>query len=286
MSQLLSERILNDMSDGFAKAWLAGFLPGVFALFWSILLSLVTYWIGIRVIGHVRKIVRKGLDLHGAETGVKQFCDAVVRIIGFLLIAIIVLKLFGVQSASIAAAIASIGVAVGLALQGSFANFAGGVLILLLKPFVVGDYIKEDTHGNEGTVTEISIFFTKLTQVDGRIVIIPNGTLANSSMTNFTSSKERMMDLEFSISYEDDINKAKEIIRRIIDEDTVVLHEKDVLIFVKRLDDSAVILGMRAWVPTPDYWREVWRTNEMVKNSCDEEGITIPFPQITVHKKK
>ncbi len=286
MSNIISSKLLENMGDGLIKDWLSEFLPGVFGFFWCVVLSLLVYWIGVKLIGHFRRIVKKALTLKGAELGVIQFSDAILKIIGYTAVIFLICRLFGVQSATFAAAIASLGVAVGLALQGSFANFAGGFLILVLKPFVVGDYIHEDTHGNEGTVTEISIFYTKLLTYDGRTVVLPNGVLANSSMINFTTGGERMMDLEFSIAYEDDIKKAKEIIQNVIDADVAVIPGREVLIFVKELDDSAVIIGTRVWVASSGYWPERWRLIENVKLAFDEGGITIPFPQITVHKKK
>ena len=286
MSGIISYKILENMSEGIVKDWLSEFLPSVFAFFWSVILSILVYWIGVKLIGHFRKAVKKALEIKRAETGVMQFSDAIVQIIGYIAIILLILKLFGIQSATVAAAIASVGVAVGLALQGSFANFAGGVLILLNKPFVVGDYIREDTHGNEGTVHEISIVYTKLMQIDGRIVVIPNGILANSSMVNMTSAGKRRLDSSFSISYDDDIQKARDIIRKIMDEDDRILHDEDVLIFVRELADSAVIIGLRAWTSTEDFWKVVWDTNEKVKYAFDEAGITIPFPQLTVSKLK
>ena len=286
MSGIISYKLLEDMSDGIVKDWLSEFLPSVLAFFWSIILSILVYYIGVKLIGHFRKAVKKALEIKRAETGVMQFSNAIVQIIGYIAIILLILKLFGIQSATVAAAIASVGVAVGLALQGSFANFAGGVLILLNKPFVVGDYIREDTHGNEGTVHEISIVYTKLMQIDGRIVVIPNGILANSSMVNMTSAGKRRLDSSFSISYDDDIKKARDIIRKIVDEDDRFLHDEDVLIFVRELADSAVIIGLRAWTSTEDFWKVVWDTNEKVKYAFDEAGITIPFPQLTVSKLK
>ena len=286
MSGIISYKLLENMGDGMVKDWLSEFLPEVLAFFWCILLSLVVYWLGSKLIKHFRRIVRKALELKGTEIGVMQFLDAIIKIIGYTAMIFLICRLFGVQSATFAAAIASLGVAVGLALQGSFANFAGGFLILVLKPFVVGDFIHEDTHGNEGTVTEISVFYTKLLTYDGRTVVLPNGVLANSSMTNLTMAGKRMMDLEFGISYEDDIKKAREIIQNVVDVDEKVLHEEEVLIYVKELADSAVVMGLRAWVPTSDYWKTMWRTRENVKIAFDEAGITIPFPQVTVHKKR
>ena len=286
MSNDIIEYLLKDTNDGIVKTLLSSMLPAALSFVISVILALIVYWLGVKIVSHVRRIVKKGLVLRNAETGVIQFSDAVVWIVGYGIIIVVVLKLFGVQSSSVAAVVASIGVAASLALQGSLSNFAGGVLILILKPFVVGDYIREDTHSNEGTVTEISIFYTKLTKIDGCTVVIPNGTLANSSMTNMTTAGIRCMDLSFGISYEDDIREAKELIANLVEVDERIDKSRDIKIFVRELADSAVVIGLRAWTDVDDYWQTVWDMNENVKYAFDEAGITIPYPQITVSKKK
>ena len=192
---------------------------------------------------------------------------------------------FGVDTASVAALIASAGVAVGLALQGSLSNFAGGMLILLLKPFVVGDYIIEDNHKNEGTVKEIQMFYTKLTTIDNKTIIIPNAMLTNNSLTNVTAKDERRVDLKISISYDSDLRKAKQVIRHVLDEEPRINTEDEVLIFVDDLADSAVVIGVRAWVKTEDYWETRWQLLEDIKLALNDEDIEIPYPQRTVHTK-
>ena len=191
----------------------------------------------------------------------------------------------GVEPASIAALLASGGVAIGLALQGSLSNFAGGVLILLLKPFVVGDYIIEDTNKNEGTVKEIQIFYTKLATVDNKTIVIPNGTLANTSLTNVTAKDERRLDLTVGISYEADLKAAKETIEKILREDESVLQTEELIVYVDSLADSAVMIGSRCWVKTNEYWPARWRILEKIKLTLDENEIVIPYPQLVVHQK-
>ena len=197
----------------------------------------------------------------------------------------IALHLFGVTTTSVAAAVASLGVTAGLALQGSLSNFAGGVLILLLHPFGVGDYIIEDTHGNEGTVAEISVFYTKLRTVDNKIIVVPNGTLANSSLTNATRSDRRQMDLKIPIAYDADIRKVKQILYDLAQEEEHRLPEEEIKVFVSELNDSSVDIGLRFWVPTDDYWNVRWKMLEDIKLTFDEEGITIPFQQVDVNIK-
>ena len=190
------------------------------------------------------------------------------------------------DTTSVAAALASCGVAIGLALQGSLSNFAGGVLILVLKPFVVGDYIVEDNKGREGTVKEIQLFYTKLLTVDNKTVIIPNGTLANTSLTNVTAQDKRRLDLSVGISYDADLKKAKELIEGIFRADEDILKEEGINVFVDNLGDSSVVIGARGWVKKDAYWTTKWRLTENIKLTLDENGIEIPFNQVVVHVKE
>ena len=182
-----------------------------------------------------------------------------------------------------AALIASGGVAIGLALQGSLSNFAGGVLILLLKPFEVGDYIIEDTNKNEGTVKEIQIFYTKLSTIDNKTIVIPNGILTNNSLTNATAKDERRLDLKVDIAYEASIKEAKAVIETILKNDEAVLQDEDINVFVDALGESSVVLGARAWTKNEDFWSAKWRILEEIKEQLDEHHISIPYQQLMVH---
>ena len=174
--------------------------------------------------------------------------------------------------------------AIGLAVQGSLSNFAGGVLILLLKPFKVGDYIKEDGNGNEGTVSEIQLFYTKLRTFDNKTIILPNGTLANTSMTNVTEAKIRRLDISVGISYDSDIRKAREVLLDMLKQDEAPLKDQVMRVYVDALADSSVNLGIQCWVAQEEYWEAKWRLTENTKEVLDRAGIQIPFPQITVHR--
>ena len=178
------------------------------------------------------------------------------------------------------------GVAVGLALQGSLSNFAGGVLILLLKPFKVGDYIIEHSHNNEGTVTEISIFYTKLLTVDNKLIVIPNGTLSNSSLTNVTNKDRRRVDLVVGIAYEADIRTAKDVIYAVAEKEEARIPEEKPVVYVDNLAASSVDIGLRVWVKTGDYWPARWRMTENIKYALDAKGISIPYQQIDVQIKQ
>ena len=252
----------------------------------KVLIAIAVFMIGRVLIQFIRKIVRKSLARSSADKGVEQFVDSVLKFsLYFLLIFMIAAKL-GVDTTSVAAIIASGGVAIGLALQGSLSNFAGGVLILLLKPFEVGDYIIEDTNHNEGTVKEIQIFYTKLSTVDNKTIVIPNGMLTNNSITNATAKDERQLDLRVSISYDADIRQAKNVIEELLEKDECIIKNEQINVFVHELADNAVVLGIRAWVKNEEYWTTRWRLLEEIKILLDENGIEIPYPQMAVHMKE
>lgn len=249
----------------------------------KVLLALLFFFIGRAVIRGIRKFVRGSMQRANADTGVTQFVDSLLKFGLYALLLFSIATKFGVESSSVAAIIASAGVAVGLALQGSLSNFAGGVLILLLKPFVVGDYIIVNNENIEGTVKEIQIFYTKMTTIDNKTVIIPNGTLSNQSLTNVTARPQRQLDLKIGISYEADLKKAKSLLEKMLQQDIEIIQNEDKKVFVDSLGDSSVVLGMRAWVKTEAYWTTRWRLLEEIKLTFDREGIEIPYPQISVH---
>ena len=251
-----------------------------------VLLALVFFFIGRILIKWIRKIVRRSIERSSADKGVEQFVDSVLKFALYFLLIFSIASKFGVDTTSVAALIASGGVAIGLALQGSLSNFAGGVLILLLKPFEVGDYIIEDSNGKEGTVKEIQIFYTKLSTIDNKTIVIPNGMLTNNSLTNATAKDERRLDLKLSISYSADLKKAKMLIENIIRQDESILKDDEIVVFVDDLSDSAVVIGARAWVKNEEFWPTRWRLLETIKLTLDEHGVEIPYPQLTVHMPK
>lgn len=258
-------------------------IPDIIDFALSVILALVVFVVGAKLIGWVRKLVKRSLQRSSVDKGVEQFIDSMLKFGLYALLIFSIGKNFGLDTTSVAAVLASGGVAIGLALQGSLSNFAGGVLILLLKPFVVGDYIVEDTNKCEGTVKEIQIFYTKLVTVDNKTVVIPNGTLANNSLTNVTAQDKRKLDLKVDISYDADLKKAKELLEGLLKEDEGVMQEEEMLVFVDSLGSSSVVLGARAWVKTEDYWTTRWRLLENIKLTLDENGIEIPYQQLTVH---
>lgn len=248
-----------------------------------VLLALVVFFIGVQVIKLVRGIVRRSLKRGNADIGVSQFLDSFIKTVLYILLLFMIASGFGLDATSVVALLGSAGVAIGLAIQGSLSNFAGGVLILLLKPFRVDDYIKVDNDGHEGTVKEIQLFYTKLSTPNNHVVIIPNGTLSNSSILNMSTLTERRMDILVGISYDADIRQAREVIMKVLEEDESVLATKDRRVFVDTLADSGVNLNVRCWADNETYWECKWRITEKIKYALDEAGISIPYPQLDVH---
>ena len=248
-----------------------------------VFLALVFLFIGIQIIKLIRRIVRRSLKKGNADVGVIQFLDSFIKVVLYVILLFMIASEFGLDAASVVALLGSAGVAIGLAVQGSLSNFAGGVLILLLRPFRVDDYIKVDNEGHEGTVKEIQLFYTKLATPDNHIVIIPNGSLANSNIMNISTLGERRMDIPVTISYDADIRRAKEVLMHVLDTDEAVLKDKDHRVFVQELADSGVKLNVRCFANNEQYWECRWRITEQIKYALDEAGISIPYLQMDVH---
>lgn len=273
-------------NPGIIRTWLQGLVPDLLNFAFQVVIAIVIYMIGSKIIKGITKMVRRSMERAGTDEGVKQFMLPLVRYSLYVILIFVIMGLFGIATTSAVAVLGSAGVAVGLALQGSLSNFAGGVLILLLKPFRVGDYIIEDSHGNEGTVSEISIFYTKLLTIDNKVIVIPNGMLSNSSLTNVTKMDRRRVDLVVGIAYEADIRTAKEIMLAVAEKDPARLADEDAVVFVDNLGASSVDIGIRVWVSAADYWPARWRLMENIKYALDEKGISIPYQQIDVQIKQ
>lgn len=262
--------------------YLQDHIPNLIGFAIEIVLALIFFFLGRIAIKWIRKLTRKMLERSNVDKGVETFVDSLLKFMLYGILLFTIATKFGFDTASVAALIASAGVAVGLAVQGSLSNFAGGILILLLKPFVVGDYIIEDNHGDEGTVKEIQLFYTKLLTFDNRTVVIPNGMLTNNSLTNVTHMDERKLELKVSISYESDLLKVKAVLADLIRKESRIMQDKEHRIFVDELGDDGVILGMRCWVSTEDYWNVRWDMLEGIKLTFDRESIVIPYRQMNV----
>ncbi|MCD8327387.1 MAG: mechanosensitive ion channel [Lachnospiraceae bacterium] len=249
----------------------------------KLITAAITYGVAVKLIKFVRKHLRKLLERHNAEKGVITFLDSAVNIGLYVLLAFTLLEMFGFDTASLLAVIASASVAIGLALQGAFANLAGGVLLLFQKPFQVGDYIIAHGAGLEGTVDDIQIFYTHLRTADNKIIVIPNGTISDNSITNVTKGAKRRVDVAVSIAYDADLRKAREVLLKMLEEDEAILKDEPMMVIVTELADSGVNLTVRSWVKGEDYWEAFWRLTENTKLTLDDNGISIPFPQMDVH---
>lgn len=257
------------------------YLPGVVAFGLRVLMALVLFFIGSRLIKLLRRIVRRSMERAGADVGVMQFIDSILKAFLYFVLVMLIASSFGVDTTSVVALVGSAGLAAGLALQGSLANFAGGVLLLMVRPFKVGDYIVQGDL--EGTVSEIQMIYTYLLTPDNRKVVIPNGKLADNSLINVTAQEKRRLDIDVGISYTADLKKAKETSMKLLEREERVLKEEEHMVVVSELADSAVILKLRFWVKPEDYWSVKWDMTEAVKLAFDAEGIEIPFNQVDVH---
>lgn len=249
-----------------------------------IALVFVIFFVGRKLIKKIVSLCDQALKRHGMEVTVRRFFCNVINALGYICMLGILLQTVGLTATSLTALVASAGVAVGLALQGSLSNFAGGVLILLMKPFVIGDYIVQ---GNtEGTVKEIGLVYTELITADNRLIVIPNGTLIDSSIVNVTATGKRRLELSVGIGYKSDLKKAKEVLIRLGENDPARDLENPVNVFVSELAESSVNLGLHVWVSSSEYWNAKWRLTENIKLAFDEEGIEIPFKQVEISVTK
>ena len=247
----------------------------------KILLAIVVFLVGRWIVRRLNKLLAKILEKRHVEASLSTFVKSLVNITLTLLLIIVVIGVLGIETSSFIALFASAGVAIGMALSGTLQNFAGGVMILLFKPFKVGDTI--EAQGQSGTVREIQIFNTILATPDNKIIIIPNGGLSTGLMKNYSREATRRVDWEFGIAYGDDYTKAKAVIARLLDADGRVLKDPAYFIALTSLGESSVNIVVRAWVNAGDYWGVYFDMNEKVYKTFAEENLNIPFPQLDVH---
>lgn len=271
-----------NMEAGVIEKFLQELPEKAFHLGLRVVLAALAFLIGVQLIRLIRHVLKKALDRSRVDDSAVSFIDSFVKFGMYFILVLTIASGLGVDAASIIALLGSVSVAIGLAVQGSLSNFAGGVLLLILKPFAPGDYIR-DGAGNEGTVESIDVFYTHLITPDHKSIVLPNGTLANGTITNYTKSPTRRLDISVGISYKDDIKLAKQVLTILLMDDPAVLKDEDVLVFVDTLGDSSVILNLRCWTLQSDYWMAKWRLTEEAKYALDEVGIHIPYPQIDVH---
>lgn len=246
--------------------------------------AIVVWIIGSWVIKGIVNVMGKGMDKAKTDDSLKPFLKGLAEGLLKVMLVISVLSMLGIQMTSFIAILGAAGLAVGMALSGTLQNFAGGVMILLFKPFKAGDVI--DAQGYVGLVSEIQIFNTILKTPDNKTIIIPNGGLSTSSMVNFSTEERRRVDWTIGVGYGDDLDKARQVIKKLCDDDSRILKDPEVFIAVSELADSSVNFAVRAWVNAADYWGVYFDMNENVYKTFDKEGLNIPFPQMDVHVHK
>ena len=252
---------------------------GVNVFFGIIFLS-----IGWKVINKTLKRIRRILESKNADQTITRFLDNVMNVTLKTVLIIIILQYIGVNLTGLTTIVASAGVALSLALKGSLANLAGGVIILVARPFNVGDFIETTEHS--GVVEKISIFYTYLVTFDNKQILIPNGILTDSSIVNYSSKEIRRVDLTFSVAYEEDVIRVKNVLINILKKNELVLEEPEFFVGISMHGDSAINFIVKAWCKTEDYWTVYYDLLETVKIKFDEEGISIPYPQMDLHIKR
>ena len=276
----VAETVHLDLLQQFVKD-----LPNMaMALAIKVFVALITIFIGVKLINLLRALLKKSALRANIDKGIISFLDSCCKFSLYVVLAFLIGMSFGLNAATVAAILGSVGVALGLAVQGGLTNFAGGLLILIAKPFEVGDYII--TSNAEGTVYKVEVLYTKLLSVDDKIVIIPNGELSNSQITNVTAMDKRKAILTLSISYGSDIRTARAILLKTLEECDLVLQNDEKMVAVEDLGDSGVLLRLQFWTNTNTFRLATWQVLEAAKYALDAGGVEIPFPQMDVHLTK
>ncbi len=249
----------------------------------KLVVAIIVLIIGRWIIKLIKKSIAKAMDRKKTEASLRSFLTSLTSVILNFILIIIIIGILGINTSSLVALLASAGVAIGMALSGTLQNFAGGVMILLFKPFKVGDFIS--AQGYEGNVKEIQIFNTIVTTLDHKVVTIPNGILSTGISVNYSKEETRRVDWTFSISYGDDYDKAKEVLLRLCQEDNRILTDPAVTVALIKLDTSSVNITLRAWVKSADYWPVFFEMNQKAYKELPAAGLNLPYPQLDVHMK-
>ena len=271
----------SDLTPGALQQLLQSITPSLTKLVFNIVISIIIFFIGKKLIGFLLKLLDKFLAKTSIDVGVAKFLSSAARTCMYAILIFMIVGQLGVNTASIVTVMGAAGLAISMSLQGSLANVAGGILILLMKPFRVGDYVM--TSFGDGTVQAIGLVYTTITTIDNRVLTIPNGTLSNSAVTDASMMPERRLDISVGISYDSDIKKAKEVMERVYLSCPAVIAEKGVNVHVSSLGDSSVVIEGFGWVPGPEFLSSKWYITEEIKLQYDAEGIKIPYPQMDVH---
>lgn len=251
----------------------------------SVAIAIICILIGLKIVNVLLKIINRSFEKSRLEPSVSGFLLSILRMLGYILVFITAAAIVGIEVTSFVTILGTASLAIGLALQGALSNLAGGVLILMLKPFQVGDYIIENEKNNEGEVVSIDIFYTRLKTHDNKVVVIPNGILTNNSLINLTEEAKRKVEIKISVAYQSDICQVKKLVNELLSEDGRILQEEPKDIFIDSFDESGMTLGIRVWVPTNEYWSVTWSLREQIKAAFDENGIEIPYNRLEIDIK-
>jgi small conductance mechanosensitive channel len=267
------------------QEFLDGFLSGALKFAVNVILAAAAFYIGLKLIKFIKKTVGRHMEKRGKlDKSVRSFLVSIMGIALVIGLAVLILNIFNVQTVSFAAVLASAGLAIGLALQGSLSNFAGGFLILVLKPFRHGDFI--EINGTMGTVEDMDIFYTKLNTFDNKKVVIPNSIIINNTLVNYSAKDERRIDLKIGVAYDSSIEEVKKVIRSAAQSNKFILDDPSPVIRLGELSASSIVFHIQVWCRTKDYWEAFYGLTEEVKDALDKNNIKIPYQQIDMHVKK
>lgn len=246
----------------------------------KLLITVLIFFVGRFIVRKIIKILDKSMARSNLEEGTVHFLGSLAQGVGYLLLIAVCANYLNFGTGPIVAVLGSAGLALGLSLQNSLANFAGGILLLISKPFLVGDYII--ALGNEGVVSKMDIIYTTLLTPDNRKIVIPNGSLANADIVNVTEQEKRRVDITVGVDYESDIVKVKTVLENIAKENELVLDDEEIVVFVDKFDSSAITMGLRVWVASENYWKVKWDLQEKIKIIFDEKNISIPYDRVDI----
>ncbi|EDY85305.1 MscS Mechanosensitive ion channel [gamma proteobacterium HTCC5015] len=272
--ETMKEKIESFFADG---NWIEVITPYAVNLVVAILIYVVGKWVAKRIL----TLIGKMMDSRGMDDALKDFLSSILSVLFSFVVVLVALEQLGVDTTSLLALLGAAGLAVGLALKDSLSNFAAGVMLILFKPFKLGDYV--EAGGTAGVIEKISVFNTIMKTPDNKEVIVPNAHIYSGTITNYSAKPTRRVDLVIGIGYDDDMKKARDLIQKVLDADDRILAEPAPVIAVGELGDSSVNFLVRPWVNSADYWGVYWDALENIKETFDQNGISIPFPQRDVH---
>ena len=250
----------------------------------KIAIAFVIYLIGRWLIGRLIKVINNICDKRGVEVSLQRFFNNMIKVVFYICLVLTIVGVLGIDTTSLIAMFASASLAIGMALSGTMQNFAGGVMILLLRPYRIGDYV--EAQGQAGTIKEISLFNTVITTVDNKIIYVPNSTISTGIINNYSQAATRRVDWNITISYGDDVEVARRVLMQMMTEDKRVKQDPAPVVYLTSLGSDAVNISARAWVDNADYWGVFFELNERIYNELPKHGLHFPFPQLSVHIEK